>query len=636
MPPPPNKRPTSWSDLPFKKAPMVRWFDPFQLIQTGIRKAISETFGDYADKREMQAALDITVAEGMAIRKSTKPEEYPQVGGGHSARRDGGDVWIDYVADLGDGFEATYTIAYLLAQRELSIQGGPSLPRGDILVMGGDQVYATPSRAGYKDKLIGPYSAALPSAEPAPHLYAIPGNHDWYDGLANFLRFFCMKRRIGGWETQQTRSYFAAKLPKGWWLWGIDIQFEGYIDEPQLEYFDSIAKTRLEPGDRVLLVTGKPSWMDAPAEESYQYENLRYLEEYVIEPRGRGGVAAPNSPRVPVMISGDDHYYAHYYTRDDRGWRRKITSGGGGAFLSATHHMRKYLKLPRGPEAERTSVTYTLEKESPSRLRSWLLGLRTPLLLPWRNPTFLWAIAAAYLGAALLLQSQATPKVGGNESEGFSHFWSDVMRTEWVFWAGAVVFALLLLYAAVKSLFWRAVVAVGHAIAHIFVIGSATAFSAFALDRLARQFADGNWFRDWVIEGDFAVALTGAVLAMVPGAIVVGLYLIVMDAAAWVLDRYFPRRSQRFPRHIMELFAAQRITGHKNFLRMHIDGETGAVTIYPIAVPKAAKFEFPPANDSRQSLLVPKQPIEWRLIEQPIVVDGDAEPLADLGGDPVN
>jgi Calcineurin-like phosphoesterase len=615
---------------------MVRWFDPLQLIQTGIRKAISETFGDYADKRELQAALvlDVEVSDGKVLRKSAAPLEYPRVAEGDSARRDGGDVWIDYVADLGDGFEATYTIAYLLAQPELSLQGGQALPRGDILVMGGDQVYPTPSRAGYENKLIGPYSAALPRADPAPDLYAIPGNHDWYDGLANFLRFFCMKRRIGGWETRQGRSYFAAKLPGHWWLWGIDIQFEGYIDEPQLEYFDAIAKTRLEPGDRVLLVTGKPSWMDAPAEESHQYENLKYLEEKVIETRGRGRTVAANPPWVPVMISGDDHYYAHYYRAADSRWRRKITSGGGGAFLSATHHMRRELTLPRGDDG--SLETYTLKKESPSRVRSWFLGLRTLWLLPWRNWVFLWAVAVAYLGPALLLQSKATQRVGGDERAGFGEFWGDVMWTEWAAWAGAIVWALLFLYAAVKSVFWRAVVAGAHATAHVFVIGTATAFSAWVLDRAARRLAEDNPFRNAVIEGDLTVALCGALVATIPGAIVVGLYLILMDLLGLGLDRFFPRRSQRFPRHVMELFAAQRITGHKNFLRIRIDGETGSLTIYPIAVPKARKFEFPAADDPRHSYLVPKNAIQWRLIEQPIVVGGQAEALADLVGAPVD
>ena len=110
--------------------------------------------------------------------------------------------------------------------------------------MGGDQVYPTASYDEYSNRLLKPYEAALPHvpALEAPDLYAIPGNHDWYDGLSNFSRIFCQKKWIGGWKTRQRRSYFAVKLPHNWWLWGIDIQLEGYIDEPQLNYFYEIGK----------------------------------------------------------------------------------------------------------------------------------------------------------------------------------------------------------------------------------------------------------------------------------------------------------------------------------------------------------------------------------------------------------
>ena len=45
--------------------------------------------------------------------------------------------WLDYVADVGDGFVATYTMAHLLAQDHLEVDG-ERISRGKILVMGGD------------------------------------------------------------------------------------------------------------------------------------------------------------------------------------------------------------------------------------------------------------------------------------------------------------------------------------------------------------------------------------------------------------------------------------------------------------------------------------------------------------------
>src|SRR5437762_1918919 len=83
--------------------------------------------------------------------------------------------------------------------------------------LGGDQVYPTASGQQYDDRFKGPFHAALPvpPAEGAqPRLYAVPGNHDWYDGLTAFLRLFVRAHDgdIGGWQTRQTRSYFAIEL----------------------------------------------------------------------------------------------------------------------------------------------------------------------------------------------------------------------------------------------------------------------------------------------------------------------------------------------------------------------------------------------------------------------------------------
>jgi hypothetical protein len=181
---------------------MVRWFSPRELANAGLRVVLSAIFGAYADKRELQASL-------------------PDPGILDCSSRDA--AWVDYVSDLGDGFHSTYSVAYLLARPELDVTpGGASvkLPRGEILVMGGDEVYPTADVDSYQDRTLGPYRAALPHSDaPHPMLLAVPGNHDWYDGLTSFMRIFCQRRWIGGWQTKQTRSYFAVQLPHRWWLW---------------------------------------------------------------------------------------------------------------------------------------------------------------------------------------------------------------------------------------------------------------------------------------------------------------------------------------------------------------------------------------------------------------------------------
>lgn len=53
------------------------------------------------------------------------------------------EMWFDFMADTGDGGNSSYTVARLLAQRSIHLTTGDgdsvhSLPRGDLLLIGGD------------------------------------------------------------------------------------------------------------------------------------------------------------------------------------------------------------------------------------------------------------------------------------------------------------------------------------------------------------------------------------------------------------------------------------------------------------------------------------------------------------------
>src|SRR5690606_13883144 len=94
----------------------------------------------------------------------------------------------------------------------------------------------------------------------------LPGNHDWYDGLANFLKLFCQQRTLGNWQTCQRRSYFALKLPHNYWIWGIDVQLNADIDLPQQEYFKEVARKAKEHltatgPQKIILCTAEPAWI---------------------------------------------------------------------------------------------------------------------------------------------------------------------------------------------------------------------------------------------------------------------------------------------------------------------------------------------------------------------------------------
>ena len=392
------------------------------------------------------------------------------------------------------------------------------------------------------------------------------------------------------------------KLTRSWWLWGIDIQFDAYIDEPQLNYFDRAA-LKLKGGDRVLLATGKPSWTDVTA-DTPSYENLRYLEERIIETGGRVervvrmGPAPVPAPTVPVMLTGDHHHYARY--ESDDGLRQKITAGGGGAFLSATHHLRERVRLRRGFDDLGEEVDYDLKKRYPSFWESRLMAPAALWLLPLRNPRFIAAVFFAYLVPALLLQVPTTA-VAADRNSNFSGFLHSTAWSEWTAYAGAILFVVLFLYAAVERPFRRMLVAALHTVAHVMLLAVFVAAAARICHALAWRREQGDWLRDNLLEADLTVAILGALLAMLPGTILVAAYLVILDVAS--------PTGRMFARHTTELFAAQQRTGHKNFLRIHISDETGAMTIYPIGVPRAAKFEFRAGGTGNEPYFKPKEPI---------------------------
>ena len=81
---------------------------------------------------------------------------------------------------------------------------------------------------GYKKKTL----ASLPAD--APLCYVVPGNHDWFDGLASYMRYVLGREYLGGRFLPQQKSYFALELPHDWWVFGMDDGLDGEIDSQQL------------------------------------------------------------------------------------------------------------------------------------------------------------------------------------------------------------------------------------------------------------------------------------------------------------------------------------------------------------------------------------------------------------------
>jgi len=561
--PAPRPRPRSLDprELGFTPQPPVPWLAPLLLLSTGLRTLLAMLFGAYLDKRELQNSL---------------PREVPR----HDAIN--GELWLDYVADLGDGFDATYSVAYLLAQRELTIDG-KRLPRGHILVMGGDQVYPTASKQAYEDRCKGPYQAALPeppAGEPQPTLYAVPGNHDWYDGLTAFLRFFARRRGagIGGWRTRQSRSYFAVELPARWWLFGLDAQFTTYLDEPQLSYFEEVAR-RLGPDDRVIIAVPEPSWVKA-AYDPEAYDSLDYFIRTVI---------APTGAQVRLLISGDLHHYARYSGPE----RELITCGGGGAFLYPTHKLPETITVPPADTLVRKASrrqTYRLTGRYPdaktSRRYAWGIFPR----LPFRNPGFTLLLGALHTLLLLAMAGVAAPETGETEQRLFS-----------------IPLAITLLLTVVAAvLFAKPPTASGRRRPRHWLFGGAHGLAHIALA------AAGTWL--WVrlnvpalpypLPTLIALVVYGPLIGLVASQ-VTALYLLVAG---------------RFGINLNELFAAQGIEDSKSFVRMRIAAD-GSLTIYPIAVDRIGRqWRANPNGAPDAPWIEPVTPLRPRLAEPPVTL----------------
>ncbi|MFJ6198806.1 metallophosphoesterase family protein [Micromonospora sp. NPDC092111] len=545
-------------ELGFTPRKPVPWLAPFLLISTGIRTLLAMLFGAYLDKRELQNALDSKIGR--------------QVG------PDGG-LWLDYVADLGDGFDATYSVAYLLAQPELTVDGH-RLPRAQTLVMGGDQVYPSAAYEAYEDRCKGPYQAALPVAPPErPTLFAVPGNHDWYDGLTAFLRLFVRSRdrNFGGWGTGQSRSYFAVELPAGWWLLGLDDQSGSYLDDPQLAYFDEVAR-RLGPDCRVILAVPAPTWVKS-VDHPTAYDSIDYFVRTII---------APTGAHVRLLVSGDLHHYARYAGPG----RQLVTCGGGGAYLYPTHKLPERIEVPpKDTLSRRASRTraYDLMARFPDAARSrgyaWGIFHR----LPRRNPGF-----GTLLGTLHTLLMLAMAGVAANRTGTEQRLFSvPLVIMLGVTLLGAAFFAKPP-SAGGKRHARHWILGVGHGLAHVALAAAGT------WAWLHLPFYDWPWPLPVVA----AAVLYGPVSGLVASQLVAA-YLLLAGA---------------FGVNVNELFAGQGIEDAKSFLRMRIDPD-GSLTIYPIAVDRVAHaWRLNPDQSSTASWLTPRTPLTPRLAEPPITL----------------
>jgi hypothetical protein len=261
----------------------------------------------------------------------------------------GRDVWIDFVADTGDDVTVSRAVAQLVAGTyEVD---GLILPRGDVLALGGDLAYPVATVREITRRLVEPWNEVLEevAVDTKPRvLLAIPGNHDWYDGLDGFARL-CQapcafegdpdddihhpsteQHPVLAWAEAFSRGD-AVKKPGAIALFGyVPVQRASYFRMPLAHNLDLFAVDRqlrkIDPRQEAFFrvpTTARARLVLMPDPARAWGED---------RPNGAAALAAigVDPAKSPSLILTGD---VHHYERSREGPSVHVVSGGGGAFL---------------------------------------------------------------------------------------------------------------------------------------------------------------------------------------------------------------------------------------------------------------------------------------------------------------
>ncbi len=278
-----------------------------------------------------------------------------------------GDFSFLVLGDTGEGGAAQHSLRdqYLfLGQR----------PDVKFLVISSDVIYPSGAMADYESKFYLPFKGF------SKPIYAIPGNHDWYDALeafaANFLEAdaarACIRARVVADErlTTTTDSRIEEMIQEAARLrqeFGVHTGWQrGPFFEVQTERFALIA---VDTGVLRRVDTKQWQWLKAALERARGkftlvipghplYAGGRYqggdeepiagewVDQERPSPIPRGAETEPfatmhrllREHQVEVVMAGDTHYFEHYReTYEAEGRTRTMyhfVNGGGGAYLS--------------------------------------------------------------------------------------------------------------------------------------------------------------------------------------------------------------------------------------------------------------------------------------------------------------
>jgi Calcineurin-like phosphoesterase len=336
----------------------VGWLLDRQLLVNLREIVLYSAFGTRIDPRNWMVAREVDMARDFA----------------------GDEFWFDYLSDTGDSMLATYSIAYL-AYSELwatsGVANGPvafgkdegiefCLPRGELLLIGGDTAYHVADYETLVERFWYPFKQAFEhlarqdkvDQETRRPLFGIPGNHDYYDFLDGFNRQFRKpyndERRydaaaegdqpqlvIEGFRRVQWASYFSIELPFGWRLWGMDAQ-DGQMDRRQRDFFRRIRKDKKKPTDKLIVATPEP--ITAFGRHAAPDSEIAHTLEAIGLPLPFLAAENPDTAlgkdTCRLDLAGDVHHYARYWGEKPGAARparyTSVVSGIGGAFLHSS------------------------------------------------------------------------------------------------------------------------------------------------------------------------------------------------------------------------------------------------------------------------------------------------------------
>jgi hypothetical protein len=389
-------KPGSWTEL-LRDRESPKW-DSFSWLTV---RALFESVNDLLAKRKPEI-VDERRARWMAAQRG---------------RGGGGDLVFTPPSDRGPGRERSFLLVGDTGEQDASqyalapyfvraAQGGG--PGGDppveFMTIVSDVIYPAGDVNEYVNGFYVPYR------DFCRPIYAIPGNHDWYDGLDGFMYHFCGAEPLPAERFRETEVRPASRLARSLWRgaeaperdrlsrwrdsrpWGrdatkavqpapyfaidvgdlllvaIDTGVTGGIDDEQGRWLVRVS-------DRVkkqkVLLTGKPIYVDdayrpgriawKPSKREREDPPPFETVDDVVRHEPFGYVAA---------IGGDVHNYQRYRVQPEEQGRtiQYLVSGGGGAYLSPTHRIPP---IEREAEAFRCyprrgdSLAYTARRAGP-------------------------------------------------------------------------------------------------------------------------------------------------------------------------------------------------------------------------------------------------------------------------------